>query len=88
MQLGDCLIVKGFEEVRMSIAFVWPSLRVADGRGINFFIGEQVGIVALQRYGEVERLFGDVVCRMRFRLLRGGSRDGFVDIRKDSPPAS
>jgi hypothetical protein len=82
------IIVKGFEGRRMSIAFVWPSgFRVAAGRGIDFIIGEQVEVVALQRCGEVVRLFGDAVRRVRFRLLAGGSRNGFVDIWEGSPSA-
>ena len=70
-----------FKERRMSITFVWPSgFRVAAGRGIDFIIGKQVEVVALQRYGEAVRLFSDVVRRVRLRLLTGGSRNGFVDI--------
>jgi hypothetical protein len=84
---GDCLIiVKDSEETRMSIAFVWPSgFRVASGQGIRFFIGEQVEAVALQKSGEVVRLFGDAVRRTRPRLLTPGSRNGFVDIWEGSP---
>jgi hypothetical protein len=89
LRRGDCLIVvKGFEERRMLIAIAWPSgFRVAAGRGIDFIIGEQVEVVALQRCGEAVRLFGDTVRRMRFRLLTGGSRNSFVNIREGNASA-
>jgi hypothetical protein len=56
---GNCLtVIGGFEGMRMSIAFVWPSgFRLAAGQDINFFVGEQVQVVALQKRGEVVRLF-------------------------------
>jgi len=79
------IIVKGFEERGMSNAFVWLSgFRVAAGRDIDFIIGEQVEVVALQRCGEVVHLFGEAVRRMRFRLLIGGLGNGFVDIWEGS----
>jgi hypothetical protein len=85
---GNCLIViGGLEGVRTSIVFVWPSgFRVATGRDINFFVGEQVQVVALQKGGEVVRLFGDAMRRMMLKSLTGGSRDGFVDTWGASPP--